>query len=134
MPSKIVIDTNVWISYFISKRFLEITQLIIDSDCQVFTCEELIDEIIDVISRKKFKNQVTFPIDFYIQLHKKLTTYQKIQIQFTGSPDLKDDFLYDLAIQTNSKILVTDDKKLLAFKNIYAEAISLASFKMINRK
>jgi uncharacterized protein len=131
MPSKIVIDTNVWISYFISKRFLEITQLIIDSDCLVFTCEELIDEIIDVISRKKFKNQVTFPIDFYNQLHKKLTTYQKIQIQFTGSPDSKDDFLFDLAIQTNSQILVTGDKKLLAFKNKYVEAISLASFKIL---
>jgi uncharacterized protein len=131
MPSKIVIDTNVWISYFISKRFVEITQLIIDSKCQIFTCEELVNEIIDVISRKKFKNQVTFPIDFYIQLHEKLTTYQKIQIQFTGSPDPKDDFLFDLVIQTNSKILVTGDKKLLGFKNNNVETISLASFKML---
>ncbi len=131
MPSKVVIDTNVWISYFISKRFIEITQLIIDSDYQVFTCDELIDEIIDVISRKKFKDRVTFPIDFYIQFHKKLTTYQKIQKQFTGSPDPKDDFLFDLAIQTNSKILVTGDKKLLSFRYKNVEVISLASFKIL---
>ncbi len=134
MPSKIVIDTNIWVSFFIGKRFDEISDLISDFNIEVYTCDELILELEDVLSRNKLKKQITLPVENYINFHKNLTTYQKIQIQFTGSPDLKDDFLFDLAIQTNSKILVTGDKKLLSFKYKNVEAISLLSFKLRNRK
>ena len=35
---------------------------------------------------------------------------------FTGSPDPKDNFLFDLALQTGSEVIVTQEKALLGFK------------------
>jgi len=49
-----------------------------------------------------------------------------INLDFSSSPDVKDNFLFDLAKQTNSKILVTGDKKLLHFNN---EIVTVISFK-----
>ena len=36
---------------------------------------------------------------------------------FTGNPDPKDNFLFDLAIQTGSEVIVTQEKALLGFKD-----------------
>lgn len=32
---KVVLDTNIWISYFIKRRFRELTRLIIENDLKV---------------------------------------------------------------------------------------------------
>lgn len=48
--------------------------------------------------------------------------------QFIGSPDIDDDYLFDLAQQSKTKYLVTGDKKLLAFKTDFVQTISLAEF------
>ena len=48
---------------------------------------------------------------------------------FTQSPDPKDNFLFDLAIQTNSDILVTQEKALLNFENSPVKIHDLKWFK-----
>ena len=100
--NKIVIDTNVWLSYFLSKRFDLLAQLILDSEYEIVTSEALITEIKEVITRPKFKKQITLPIETYITFHEQLTICKYIEKKFTGSPDPKDDFLFDLALQTNA--------------------------------
>ena len=48
---------------------------------------------------------------------------------FTQSPDPKYNFLFDLAIQTNSEILVTQEKALLNFENSPVKIHDLKWFK-----
>ena len=48
---------------------------------------------------------------------------------FTQGPDPKDNFLFDLAIQTNSEILVTQEKVLLNFENSPVKIHDLKWFK-----
>ena len=44
-----------------------------------------------------------------------LTTFVETIPIYTHSPDPKDNFLFDLAIQTNSEVIVTKEKALLNF-------------------
>jgi len=43
------------------------------------------------------------------------TTFVETVPVFQNSPDPKDNFLFDLALQTNSEVIVTKEKALLSF-------------------
>lgn len=84
------------------------------------------NELIDVISKKKFSStfsveDIVDAIDFFDAI----STFVPTEKKFSGSPDIKDDYLFDLANQSETKIIVTGDKKLLDFKT---ENISLITF------
>lgn len=55
MPLKVVLDTNIWVSYFINARTDYLVNWIIDHDIIIYTSDELSDEIEEVLSRPKFK-------------------------------------------------------------------------------
>ncbi len=50
-------------------------------------------------------------------------------MRFKGCPDDKDNFLFDLGVQTNSDVLVTGDKRLLTFSQSPLTVMSLKTFK-----
>jgi predicted nucleic acid-binding protein len=54
--------------------------------------------------------------DILIEAILEATIFFETQSLFTNSPDPKDNFLFDLAIQTNSTVIVTKEKALLNFK------------------
>ncbi len=132
MQESIIIDVNVWISYFIKSKTTEIFDLIVNNNLVIYKDKYLRSELIEVINRKKFTKYLTVgAIADNILIFDELTTTFNTKKQFTGSPDSKDDYLYDLAIQSNSKILVTGDKKLLDFKFPNLDVISLSEFENI---
>ena len=115
MPLKVVIDTNIWVSYFINARTDYLVKWIIDHDVSVYTSEHLANEIKEVLNRPKFKSQFPFPVRDFIRLH--LQVCEKINVgkSYTAAPDPDDNFLFDLCIKTKADYLVTSDKKLLEF-------------------
>ncbi len=58
-----------------------------------------------------------------------LTTYINTVKLFDKSPDPKDNFLFDIAIQTGSEVIVSDEKKLLNYKESPVAIKSLGWFK-----
>lgn len=54
------------------------------------------------------------PNDILEQI-KTATTFITITASFTQSPDPKDNFLFDLALQTESEVIVTQEKALIGF-------------------
>tara|TARA_R110000868_G_scaffold259432_1_gene517660 strand:+ start:256 stop:528 length:273 start_codon:yes stop_codon:yes gene_type:complete len=52
---KIILDTNLWISFLISKKFNQIDKLIEDKRIILIFSDELLEEFIDVVSRPKLK-------------------------------------------------------------------------------
>jgi uncharacterized protein len=118
VSKRVIFDTNVWVSYFIGGRFEEITHLIFDHDLIVLTSPELITELSEVLTRKKFVKYLTLPIIEYIDFHIELTEQVETVPSYTQSPDPKDNFLFDLAIQHQAAYLVTGDRKLQAMDRV----------------
>lgn len=128
--SRVVIDTNVWISYFIGGRSSELAHLILDNALVVLTSQELVVELTEVLGRQKFSKYLTLPISEYISLHLDLTTRVSIVAKFDESPDPKDNFLFDIALQHRARYLVTGDRKLQAMQRVkFVEVVSLTAFR-----
>ena len=56
---KIIIDTNLWISFLIGKQTMRLKELLTRKGIKIFVCHELVDELINVASRPKFKKYIS---------------------------------------------------------------------------
>lgn len=56
---KIVIDTNLWISFIISNKFVLLDQLLHSNKIRILFSEELIEEIASTIAKPKLKKYFT---------------------------------------------------------------------------
>lgn len=126
---KIILDTNIWVSYIIGKKLNNIAKLIIEHDLLIFSCEELEAELKEVLGRDKFLKLLHLEPEFYLDFIQSLTTTITISRKFQGCPDEKDNFLFDLAEQSQSEILVTGDKLLLGVKVDNIEVVSFKHFR-----
>lgn len=115
MPLKIVLDTNIRVSYFINACADYLIRWIIDHDINVYTSDELITELEEVLNRPKFKKQFPFPVRNFIRLHRQVCIEMRINRQYHFAPDADDNFLFDLCKKANADCLVTADKKLLSY-------------------
>lgn len=52
---KVIIDTNLWISFLIGHQTSLVRQMLTDLRFDVFVCSKLIDEIRNVASRDKIR-------------------------------------------------------------------------------
>jgi uncharacterized protein len=62
MPNKIVrviIDTNLWISFLITKDFSKLDEIILTKKCLLVFSEELLEEFLEVVKRPKFRRFFT---------------------------------------------------------------------------
>ena len=89
----------------------------------------LYDELEEVLARRKFKKYLDFPIEDYLVYQKRLTKKINTKKIFIGSPDPKDDFLFDLANQSKATHLVTGDGKLLLFDYPPLKIITFKEFR-----
>ncbi|MFI5188620.1 MAG: putative toxin-antitoxin system toxin component, PIN family [Chitinophagales bacterium] len=125
MPLKIVIDTNIWVSYFINARADYLIKWVTDRSLIVYTSNELAEELEEVLSRPKFKKQFPFSTSDFISLHLRISELVKTIPQYHLAPDPNDNFLFDLCKKVNADYLVTSDKKLLNyFPDFQLEIIS----------
>ncbi len=93
MPKKGVLDTNVWISYFINSRADYLIQWIVDHPEIIFyTSTSLVDEMENVLGRPKFKQQFPYLVSDFINLHLQVCELVKAPKQLLTSPDPDDDF------------------------------------------
>ena len=116
---KVILDTNLWISFLISKSLSEIDNLIHDRKIKLIFSNELIEEFITVAKRPKFIRYFTNDdlkellrlFDYYCRLI-------KVKINISESRDKKDNFLLSLAVDGKADFLVTGDLDLLILKKI----------------
>jgi len=68
---KVVLDTNIWISFLISKKSNQLFELIHDKQIVLLFSEELIQEFTKVSQRDKFKNYFsTNQVFLLLKLHR----------------------------------------------------------------
>ena len=65
MPRKkprVVIDTNIWVSFLIGKVLSGLEDFIIDDRIQILLSDELLEEMNDVLHRPKFQRYFTLDV------------------------------------------------------------------------
>ena len=116
---KVVIDTNLWVSFLLSKNFKKLDSLIFGKQIKLLFSHELIEEIVEVTQRKKFRKY--FPLDEVETLLEKIRN-QAIFITpttvITLCRDEHDNFLLALAVDGLATHLITGDKDLLILEKI----------------
>jgi uncharacterized protein len=113
MKRNLVIDTSVFLTYIRFNKLYRLINAIVDYRLAVYVNSNLLQEIERNINKK-----VEIPIDTkeIIDYILEYCILSEVVSIFNQSPDAKDNFLFDLAIQTNSEIIVTQEKALLTFK------------------
>jgi putative PIN family toxin of toxin-antitoxin system len=132
-PSKVVIDTNLWISFLIGRELHQLKDLILNERIQLVLSDQLLEELILVTSRKKLKKYFDQEkVDELISLLTFISKKVKIKKIDKVCRDPKDDFLLALSKEAKADFLITGDKDLLDLK-VYGRTESL-SVKMFIEK
>lgn len=113
MKKALVVDTSVFITYAAYDKIYRLINAVLMYDLQIFVNENLLNEIERNIHQSIKVNNTNPSLIF--ESIKINTILVETTPTFTQSPDPKDNFLFDLALQTNSDILVTQEKALLNF-------------------
>jgi uncharacterized protein len=118
--TKLVIDTNLWIGYFMGKHVKSyLDQILADPKIDLLISEKSLDELLSVLSRPKFQKYITFEqIAVLIALIRRRSLFINVTSQITLSRDPKDDFLLALSIDGQADYLLTGDEDLLILQQI----------------
>ena len=113
---KIIIDTNLWISFLIGKRLQTMEMLFKHDDVSIYMCEELNREIQEVAKRPKLSKYIK-PEDID-NLEKLIATYCKfVEIKETSQlpiRDPKDLYLLSLCETIPADYILSGDDDLLS--------------------
>lgn len=114
---RVILDTNLWISYLISKRLKRIDQLFEEDKIILVFSQELIEEFVEVAQRPKFSKY--FSQEDIEALLSQFNVYGElieVTSQVEECRDRKDNFLLALAKDGHSDFLITGDKDLLEIR------------------
>jgi hypothetical protein len=114
MGNRVVVDTNVMISFLIGKRLRKLKDKLSDLSIKLIITEQLINELKLVTSRPKFRKYFDKQdVNEFIDLISIIGLTYQIQDIPKACRDPKDNFLLSLCLIGNAAYLVTGDKDLL---------------------
>lgn len=116
---KIILDTNLWISFLISKNLNKLDPLINSGKIILLFSKESFEEFVDVVERPKFKRFISSKdIEQLLNLFDQFGELVNIKSNVNICRDEKDNFLLNLSIDGKADYLITGDKDLLVLKKI----------------
>mgnify|MGYP002623482834 CR=1 FL=1 len=69
-PERIILDTNLWISFLINKDFSKLDELLFSRKCILVFSEELLEEFVEVVQRLKIRAYFSsVAIRYHVVLH-----------------------------------------------------------------
>jgi len=117
--TKIVIDTNLWISFLITKNYQKLDDLFERKKIQLLFSKELVEEFIEVAKRPKFQKYFTdSDIEKLLINFDSIGKIINVKSNLKDCRDTKDNFLLNLAVDGKAKYLISGDKDLLSLKII----------------
>jgi putative PIN family toxin of toxin-antitoxin system len=116
---RLILDTNLWISFLISSRYEKLDRLLLADKCTLLFSQELIEEFVAVAQRPKLQKYISDselkdPLETIDEVGKFITVQSDVAI----CRDPKDNFLLALAIDGYADYLLTGDKDLLILKEV----------------
>lgn len=111
---RIIIDTNLWISFLLTKEYSKLDKLFSNNDLVLLFSPELLEEFIEVARPPKFKKYfaVADLNSLLGEIHLK-AEFLEVTSEIHICRDPKDDFLLSLSQDGNATHLITGDKDLL---------------------
>jgi len=120
---------NCFVSIFINRETDWLLDYIISNKIEIFIDSNLLIELKKVLDYPKIKKYLPLGPAFYLNIVRVISTQVQSRSFNVHSPDKYDNYLFDLALSANAKILVTGEKALLKWQNSPVELISLSEFK-----
>ncbi|ELR72342.1 Hypothetical protein C900_01624 [Fulvivirga imtechensis AK7] len=100
---RIIIDTNIWISFLITKDFSQLDKDIFSGRSILIISQKLLDEFLEVIGRPKFKKYFTkddiISVLSFIDDH---ADFFQVSSTIDVCRDKKDNFLLSLAVDSQA--------------------------------
>lgn len=121
---RVVIDTNIWISFLIGKLLTGLTDAIIANRVQVLFSDDLFSELLEVLQRPKFKKYFSSSaIEQLLALLYEKIAWVNVVDEFTDCRDKKDNFLLNLSVSGQANYLITGDADLLVLNPFHGVKI-----------
>jgi len=115
--SRIILDTNLWISFLIKKDFSKLDTLLFSRQAILVFSEELLLEFTTVIQRPRLKKYFSqSDIEAVFQIIEEYADFIEVKTAAELCRDTKDNFLLSLAIDGRADYLITGDNDLLDLK------------------
>jgi len=116
-PVKLIIDTNLWISFIISNKHHLLDPLLLSRGARLLFSKELIAEIQQTITKPKLKKYFeTNALEEMLSTFEPFIDLIEVESIVTICRDVKDNFLLALAKDGKADYLITGDKDLLELK------------------
>jgi len=130
---KVIVDTNIWISFLIGKNLKGLQEYIDSQTIIIVTCNEQIQELTEVFKKPKIKKYFTpEQIGEFFELLGESSVNVIIKTKTKLCRDLKDNYLLSLAIDSNADFLITGDNDLLILTSVEnTEIIKFIDFEKI---
>ena len=111
---RVVIDTNLWIRFLLTRNFSKLDRLMFANQTIVLISQELLEEIVEVAERPKFRKYFDlFELTELLVKLKQKTELVQVSSQVDICHDYKDNFLLSLVVDGTATHLLTGDKDLL---------------------
>jgi putative PIN family toxin of toxin-antitoxin system len=121
---RIIIDTNLWISFLITNDFNKLDQFLDSDKYQIVFSEELFNEFLEVVHREKFNRYFNdLNIKYLIETINDKVLFVNVFSVVDVCRDVKDNFLLSLAIDGDVDYLITGDNDLLSLKHFQKTSI-----------
>jgi putative PIN family toxin of toxin-antitoxin system len=115
---KLVIDTNLWISFLISRKFNLLDSILLSEKAKILFSEELIKELEATITKPKLQKYFSEDaMDEMLQVFDPYIDFINVKNKIIVCRDPNDDFLLALAKDGNADFLLTGDNDLLDIEN-----------------
>jgi len=115
---KLVIDTNLWVSALINTR-VRLNDLILNKGIEIVISNDLLLELTDVLKRNKFRRYFSLEeAENFLLLLQEVATFIEVSANVELCDDPKDNFLLNLAIDSQANFLITGDNDLLRMGSI----------------
>lgn len=123
-PIRLIIDTNLWISFLITKDYSKLTSLLLSERIILIFSSELLEEFVNVSQRPKLQKYFSqSDIQLLTELIDSYAEFVSVKTNVAICRDEKDNFLLSLAVDSNASYLLTGDKDLLELKSIEETSI-----------
>ena len=131
---KVILDCNIWISFLLSRQECLLRRMLMDTRFDIYICEELLAEIVNVARRDKIRKRVSEAE--LQQLLKIIDAFcEKITIEHIAESiirDPKDLYLLSLAETIDADYIVSGDKDLTDLnQHLRTRIIKLVDFKLM---
>jgi len=130
---KIIIDTNLWISFLLSKKNDFIDNLLSCGNVRLIFSHELLAELLEVSVRPKLKNFFTINDKKLIfNIIERYADFITVTSNVDLCRDVKDNYLLSLAKDSKSDFLITGDKDLLVLKELEeTQIVTIMDFQLV---